>query len=388
MNRDPLIIWREVMPDVEKGVFSYISENWNNKVKCYYIHHPLSERLDSGWDQHSYSRVQVEGIPEDVKPNEFMMKIIAENPDAILVFFGGLRHKLKKYLDSYLNQVANKKIVIIAEKPLITSKLGFLRKISKKILYRSIIKKYESRIDVFLAMGIKGVDRYKEYGYSKKSIYPFMYNPIMNIDESNTSFDGITVNNPKKFLYLGRFDYQFKGCDVLMKAFDNIDPELEGKWELTVAGGYGKQKNEIIQWAKKNEHVDFGGTWKQNDIIKKMSQYDVCLVPSKEDGWNLTPNYAIYSHIGTITSDEATSHELIQNSGAGIVYKSKDILELKKNIELAIKNRDVVMQWKQNTFAYKENISPEAVGNYFIDIIDYTFYGSLKKPVCPWFINQ
>jgi len=287
-----------------------------------------------------------------------------------------------------LDQRSDTKIVIIAEKPLISGKLSKFKKISKKVLYHHILHKYQTDIDAFLAMGQKGVVRYKEYGYSKESIYPFMYNPLIAHGDYKTQPDVVTINNPMQFLYLGRFDYQFKGCDNLMEAFDSLNPKLHGKWKLTLVGGYGKQKDEMIRWANKRENVEFGGKWEQNEIVKNMSIYDVCLVPSKGDGWNLTPNYAIYSHIGTICSDESTSHELIENSDSGIVYKYDDIEALKNAIEFAIENEEVVKKWKQNTYKYLDKISSETVGKYFMDIIDYTFYGALNMPKCPLIINS
>ena len=384
MERVPLIIWREKIPDVEKGVIGYVSEHWGNDVICFYLQQPDKERKKAGWEVESYANVRVEQISSDVFPRQFVSRVITEYPNAIHIFFGGLRHKLKKYLDLYIDQVKDSKLVIVAEKPVVSGKLKLLKKIAKKLLYRIIFKNYNPYIDVFLAMGQKGVNRYKEYGYSKNSIFPFMYNPIMNINDNNKSIDKIIVNNPVRFLYLGRFDFQNKGCKNLMIAFDNIDKELNGKWKLTLVGGYGKQKNEIIEWANNKEFVDFGGTWNQKDIIKNMSDYDICLVPSIEDGWNLSPNYAIYSHVGMIISDEATSHEIIENSGSGIVYHYNDIDSFKKHIEDVIRNRDMIYQWKLKTFQFVDKISSKSVGDYFIDIMDYSFYNSNKLPKCPW----
>ncbi|MBP8945525.1 MAG: glycosyltransferase [Paludibacteraceae bacterium] len=369
---------------MEKGVFGYVSEHWGNDVKCFYLQQPDKERKKAGWQVESYANVRVEQISSDVFPRQFVSRVITEYPNAIHIFFGGLIHKLKKYLDSYIDQVKDSKLVIVAEKPLVSGKLKLLKKIAKKLLYRIIFKNYNPYIDVFLAMGQKGVNRYKEYGYSKNSIFPFMYNPIMNINDNNKSIDKIIVNNPVRFLYLGRFDFKYKGCKNLMIAFDNIDKELNGKWKLTLVGGYGKQKNEIIEWANNKEFVDFGGTWNQKDIIKNMSDYDICIVPSIEDGWNLSPNYAIYSHVGMIISDEATSHEIIENSGSGIVYHYNDIDSFKKHIEDVIRNRDMIYQWKLKTFQFVDKISSKSVGDYFIDIMDYSFYNSNKLPKCPW----
>lgn len=383
MNRPPLIIWREVMPDVEKGAFGFVSENWGNKVMCFYLKEPLKERIECGWGEHSYAKVEVVYIPEGTNSIDFIDEIVNQYPDAIHLFFGGLRHSLKKYLDAYIKRVSETKLVEIAEKPLLTGRFKLLRKIAKKTLYKILFKKYNKHIDVLLAMGEKGVNRYLEYGFNR-AIYPFMYNPVLNIDSKSITQNDIIVNHSIKFLYIGRFDYKFKGCQYLIKTFDDLSEELNGKWELTLVGGYGTDKDEIIEWANKKNYVSYGGSWEQKDIIHKMSAYDICLVPSIEDGWNLTPNFAIHAHVGSIISDEATSHELIEASNAGVVYKYNDLKALKWHIENAINNHEIVVQWKKNTFPYLNRISSNNVGSYFIDIMDYTFFNTDKKPICPW----
>ena len=50
----------------------------------------------------------------------------------------------------------------------------------------------------------------------------------------------------------------------------------------------------------------------------------------------------IYSHVGMIISDEATSHEIIENSGSGIVYHYNDIDSFKKHIEDVIRNLSLI----------------------------------------------
>jgi hypothetical protein len=72
--------------------------------------------------------------------------------------------------------------------------------------------------------------------------YIHLYNPLIADGELKTQPDVVTINDPMKFLYLGRFDYQFKGCDNLMKAFDSLNPKLHGEWKLTLVWWLRKTK--------------------------------------------------------------------------------------------------------------------------------------------------
>lgn len=89
--------------------------------------------------------------------------------------------------------------------------------------------------------------------------------------------------------------------------------------------------------------------------------------------------------IGTIASDEAVSDEIITASGAGIVVPTRSPKELASAMQKVIDNPNLAQEWGENAKNYEKKISPETVGKYFIDILDYTFYniGQLR-PECPW----
>ncbi len=379
IKRGELIIWRENSPDVEKGVFGYVSDYWGNDVKCFYINQPVDERFKVGWEVDSYANVDVKKIPHTSTPDEFITHVITLYPNAIHIF-SGFRGKLQKYVDAYIKLSNGKKFMCLVERPV--KEKNYFKNLLKNVLLWFLAYKYNRHISAFLAMGRVGVEIFQRIGFNKDLLYPFMYNP--EIKFTNQDKTHLRVNYPMKFLYLGRFDYRFKGCDLMMQTFNTIDSSLKDKWSLTIVGGYGPQVKEMIEWTKKNSNIIYNGSWSQNDIIVNMSGFDVCIVPSRQDGWNLSPNYSIFSHVGMIVSDEAVSNELIDGSNSGIVYHYNDLLSFKKHIEYAINNKEIVFQWKQNTYNFMDKITSKTVGDYFIDIVDYTYYCSLKKPSCPW----
>jgi glycosyltransferase involved in cell wall biosynthesis len=286
-----------------------------------------------------------------VSINSFVEHVIHTYPNAIHLF-GGLRTELQEYIDAYIKLSNGSKFMCIAERPTYVS-------FPKRLLYRYLSFKYNPYISVFLALGETGVMSYYNLGFRKPVLYPFMYNPSLNINTEFVEIENEEIDSPLKFLYLGRFDYKYKGCDLLMEAFDSIQPMFKSKWSLTLVGGYGDQKDEIISWATTKENVYYTGSWHQNEILKNMSQFDVCIVPSRQDGWNLNPNYSIFSHIGTIVSNEAVSQEIILNSESGLVYDCCDVQMLTKHLEFCIKNREVVIEWKKKAIQFMDRVSSE-----------------------------
>src|SRR5690606_2116441 len=148
---------------------------------------------------------------------------------------------------------------------------------------------------------------------------------------------------------------------------------------------YGKNRNTVIEWSEGTSNVTFKGSWNSSEVCNNMMQYDIVVVPSKYDGWNLLPNEALHAGIGVIVTDEAVSDELISASQAGIVVKSNNPKALAKAMQFAVDNPNEVEIWKKKADNYIDKISSQTVGNYFIDILDYVFYNtSREKPKCPW----
>jgi glycosyltransferase involved in cell wall biosynthesis len=229
-------------------------------------------------------------------------------------------------------------------------------------------------------MGTKGLEICAKNGWNRDVLYPFMYNPVIHTN-SNTIKKETAKNGTICFLYVGRFYFKTKGIDTLMRACE----KLKGNWQLDLVGGYGKDKDAVIKWAENHPKVSFIGSWQSQDVCTNMKQYDVVIVPSKYDGWNLIPNEAIYAGIGTIVTDQATSDEMINVSGAGVVVPANNPKAMALAMQSVIDNHSLAERWGINAEKYRERISPQTVGKYFMNVLDYTFYNKGDhRPPCPW----
>ena len=189
-------------------------------------------------------------------------------------------------------------------------------------------------------------------------------------------------SNRVKMLYIGRFDFQVKGVDVLMKAVNMLDESAP--WEMDLVGGYGNDKDEVIRWASEKKNVRFIGKWNANKVVEKMSNYDVCIVPSKYDGWNLAPLQCIHAGIGCIVTDNAGSQELTVRSGAGLMVHAEDVGDLQNAIQSVIDNPPIIDTWSDRTNEYVDKVSMEQVGSYFVGVLEYCFRYTDHMPICPW----
>lgn len=378
MKEVNLVFWLDQPPKVGKGCFNYITEVWPGKVIYAYMHDFNEIRKSVNWDDGDYGKAIMIDLSQDTAKK--VDEIFVTNEGAVHVV-GGFKSRVIQHLEKYI--FSNEyNFVCFSERPGIYGKWWkrLIKRVYVPISEKMIAKKYQPYFKAYLPLGRLGVDENKEYGWQDEKLYPFMYDPVDCVTDKNI----YPVQKPMKFLYVGRFSRYTKGTDTLVKALDLVTSD-KNLYSIDFVGGYGDMKDEVISWTQRNENAAFLGSWNSMDVGNNMKKYDVCIVPSKFDGWNLLINEAIRAHIGVIAADQAVSHELVENSGAGIVVKARNPKAMARAIEYAVENPGEVAEWKQKAKDYSPKISSETVGDYVIDVIKYECLGiGDERPVCPW----
>lgn len=375
-----LIWWRDVPIDVEWGLLDYLSEHWGNDIYIVCANDFDMDRKICSWDVQKKENIHF--IIGELKSQYNKQKIEQLLEMDALHVFSGIKGGHKWCLDMLKKKFpkGHNSIIIMESPSLYGSKIKRrLKKLMYPIIYRYYNVKYGKMFNALLTIGKEAKDIYAFYGWPKDSIYPFMYLPRIECD--------IEEQNPEcskniKALYIGRFEYDTKGVKILMDAIDNIS--INDGWHFDFVGGYGTQKDEVIEWCNNTNNINFCGSWSSDSVVKNMSKYDLCVVPSLYDGWNMAPFQTINAGIGCLISDRAGSYELIESSGAGKVFSVDDCGILKDILNEVISNPKMIGEWKKNAVLFREKINQEIVGDYFIQIIKYCFGEIEQKPSCPW----
>ncbi|MDR1384750.1 MAG: glycosyltransferase family 4 protein [Planctomycetaceae bacterium] len=302
-----------------------------------------------------------------------------EHKDAIYVL-GGLRGcKTVELAKKYIFRQNNPKGVVFSERPNLYG--NFLKtKILLPLLYRYLAAKYQHKISTYFAMGKLGIETFVKYGWKRDKFYPFMY---------QTSFSKQLVSAPCcrncciKLLYVGSFDNRIKGIDILTESINNMNYH---NWSLTLIGKGGDYEQQTLAWANQHENVTYAGVWKSEKVIENISQYDLCLIPSRYDGWGMVTNEALLARVGCIVSDNTGSKDLIEASGAGMLVPAGNISALTNALKHVVNNPDIIQLWKNKAVQYAEILNSNAVNEYFLDVIQYTFDNKNNdlRPACPW----
>jgi len=381
LKRPILVFWFDAPPRAGAGAFKIVTERWGNDVYYFCSNNLREERKTGGWLEADHGKAKITILSELSSPEEFLKSFIITNPDAIHVF-NGFRSKTSEFLDKYISLAKDPKIAIWSERPgVYGSKIQILaKKIYHPIIHRIYKYKYSNKISTLIPLGKSGIEVFSKYGWKENKMFPFMYDPPM----TKTSLQIVKwqKGNPLKIIYIGRFARSTKGIDVLIGAFNDLESD---NWKLSLVGGYGEYKDYTINWANTHRNVEFLGTWPSDEVTEKISSYDLVIVPSRFDGWNVVVNEALRAGVGVIASDEAVSHELIEASSAGMVIRSGSVKDLNAAIKYVLSKPEIVNMWKEKAYLYSEKITSEKVGMCLIEILDYVFMNkSIKKPICPW----
>lgn len=375
-----IIFWLDGPPICCKGIFDAVAKKWNGNT--FYLCTKqidqnrsliLGEDNASGYAHYVY-------VSDYENEAEFLASFLKAHLSDYHIF-NGYKSGSSQYLKIILKHNSKANILIWAERPhpkFVGNKLVcFLLQIPEKMIHRYYASKYAKKVAALMPLGEKGIQSYEALGWPRSKMFPLLYVPEMIIPQqpqTNPSRDSV------RMVYLGRFSSEGKGTDLLLEACKRV----KGKnYSLDLVGGYGDYKNETLDYINENSHLSFGGTWRITDACENLSQYDICIVPSRMEGWNVTVNEAIMAGIGCIVTNEAVSDELVSASGAGIVVEP-DCVDIASAMDSVMGNISLISQFHNAAVNYRERISADICADYFIDVILHVFEGVGGEPIPPW----
>lgn len=245
-------------------------------------------------------------------------------------------------VSKYVQKVANQKRIrtgLFWEKwRVLPQKQPLFRRIKESgqsFLIKDILKK----INIFWAPG----ERTREYlinqGVKENVIYP--------IHDTSECYGAELLNIRKEYnipewmsivLYFGRL-VEYKGADVLIRAFSETSMEFQKQHFLLIAGS-GEKENEYTSLAEqlKIQNYRFTGFIDPKYRASFFKESDIFILPvkitkGKAEAWGLTVNEAIqYGNIVIATDAVASAYELI-NEKNGFRVKENNVEDLRNALE-------------------------------------------------------
>jgi glycosyltransferase involved in cell wall biosynthesis len=169
-----------------------------------------------------------------------------------------------------------------------------------------------------------------------------------------------------------------KGLDVVVRAIKTMHAQGY-KIALDIYGAGDARKAHFPGLP-----IRYMGLLPFDQIQAAIAGYDALVLPSRHDGWGVVVNEALLQGVPAIVSDRVGAKCLIERSGAGLIFRSEDYMDLVSKLASLIETPGLLQTLRANTLAISNGILPEAAAKYFLEVIEYYFYGLGDLPVAHW----
>ena len=376
-----IIFWQVMPSHHQSGAIRHLAEIWPGQVFAVYDMEMLESRKSLGWQPPNMGKVECFYLNNKEHPALFVQNIVKEHIDAIHVL-GGFRGCLSSRLAWHeLRKRSNARLSCIAERPRLAGNLKST--ILAPLWYWSFFLRHGKRFKAVLAMGELGVQCFTKLGCPEDILFPYKYQVDFIHDSILNSFPceacEDSLSKKVRFVYVGRFD-QGKGVDLILAALDS----LPGAWTMDWIG-QGGDLEPLVRASADGKQVRFLGAVPSDQVVRCLRSYDVCLVPSRYDGWGMMTNEALLAGLGLVVSDEVGSKDLVFASGSGKVVAAGSACALRTTLLDILDHPKQLEEWKKRAQAYHKRITPVVVGQYLSDVLNYTFIkNGADRPDAPW----
>ena len=163
------------------------------------------------------------------------------------------------------------------------------------------------------------------------------------------TFDRVEVKKSEKprIIYVGRL-IRYKHVDDLLVAFSRLDLDAE----LYIVGEGPERKNleALAGKLRVNDKVTFTGFVSEAHKIKLLKSSHVLVLPSTTEGFGIALVEAMAAKTPVIAADIPALRELVKDGKVGLLFKPRNIDELKAKIERLL--IDAELQKKLSEIGY------------------------------------
>lgn len=217
-------------------------------------------------------------------------------------------------------------------------KIPIIKKLYKKMIFM-LRHNIAKQCDACIASGSKAYQFLEKSGIEKAKLniaIDSSTSPKCSYDLENIIFD--KIENKKKILFLGRI-IKRKGCDILIKAFDNV---YKGNKNIClIIGGEGpdlERCKKIARSLKSYNNIYFIGKIQPSKRAFYYRMADVFVLPSYAyhgtvEAWGLTVNESMEQGTPVIaTNAVGAAYDLLDNKYCGEIVNENSVGDLQTAI--------------------------------------------------------
>jgi glycosyltransferase involved in cell wall biosynthesis len=183
--------------------------------------------------------------------------------------------------------------------------------------------------------------------------------PIKQSHQTNDRADDFRI------LYVGQLE-EHKGIMFLLNSWTELKKSIDDKVFLEIIGD-GSLKADVEILASRNKSISVAGKLKRAEVLKRMSESNLLIVPSL--GYENYPTVileAISQNLPVLAANLGGIPEIIKSAG-GILFKSADRQSLLTELEKIIKNPQLLEEIR---IKYAQTVSSrQSIGEYIDDLL-------------------
>ena len=369
----PLFFWQNMPTHHQAASLDELARLWPAEVTGVWGSRISDARRRLGWAEPATTHLRHHYLASETKQwKEEVRKLADEHREAIHVFSGIGAYAPATYGFSCLSERKAPRLGLIVEPPIMLGWRRYVRHWKTKFYYHGHLEE----IGCVFAMGSTAMSYYSELGFSAARLFPFFYQE--DVPPASFRALGETLN----LVYAGQVNFR-KGLDTLIQSLPLLNG---GPWTLTIYGDgpdRGRLEREVHQQGLAAQ-VFFKGNTPSATLIRELPQYDLCIVPSRFDGWGMVVNEALQSGVPVLASDRTGSSDLVRSSAAGSVFAAGDHRRIAELISERLEDRALLAQEKRAAVRFAPRIAPSVAAGYMRDTFRHVFLGEGERPAASW----
>lgn len=227
------------------------------------------------------------------------------------------------------------------------------------------------------------MEYFKSYGIGDSKFYPFGY-----FRSQQSGFRKKVQRRRNKsvnILFVGQLG-QRKGIDILLSA---MQPLFAAKNHLQLKLiGSGELETQYQDWVRErnlSSRVTFEGVIDSKLVIRRISEADMLVLPSRWDGWGIVVNEALMAGVPVIVSNMCGAADIVNDGRNGFIFNSEDIQELRTKLNRFVTDRAVRARMKEEARKTGSLLGAEAAARYLVDVLSPDKErGKTSSTVYPW----
>ena len=180
----------------------------------------------------------------------------------------------------------------------------------------------------------------------------------------------ILLEGDPSVLYVGHLS-GLKGVDILIRAVAKLRSELPNIKLHLVGNGNAPCFAALSKKEGIEKYVIFHNWAKQSLIPSYYKSADICVFPSRHEGFGIVILEAMASGIPVIASDIPSFREIISNGTDGRLFKSQDVDALSKEVIALYHDPYLRKELTHNAFEKVTKYSWEKIAEKYISLYKY-----------------